>query len=184
MGLIMVDLDGTLFDTRVVNYKAYSEAIRPFGYEMDYEYYCTYCNGRHYLDFLPKITTSDYKILEEIHKRKKELYRSFLKFARLNESLLSMLRSLKGNYEIALVTTASKSNTNDILGAFGINDFFDLILTHEDIVKTKPDPEGFLKAMDYFQASPKDCVIFEDSDVGIEAAEKTGAAVYVVRGYN
>lgn len=51
MKLIIVDLDGTLFDTKDVNYHAYKEAIAPYGYDMDYKYYCEFCNGRHYLDF-------------------------------------------------------------------------------------------------------------------------------------
>ena len=63
-------------------------------------------------------------------------------------------------------------------------DLFDLILTHEDITKSKPDPEGFLKAMKLFNVEARDCLIFEDSSVGIEAAEKTGATVFVAKGYN
>ena len=59
MKLIIVDLDGTLFDTKDVNYHAYKEAIAPYGYDMDYKYYCEFCNGRHYLDFLPQVTTTD-----------------------------------------------------------------------------------------------------------------------------
>ena len=69
MKLMMIDLDGTLFDTRMVNYLAYQEAIEPYGYSIDYKYYCNFCNGRHYLDFLPQITTTDLSILSDIHKR-------------------------------------------------------------------------------------------------------------------
>ena len=81
-------------------------------------------------------------------------------------------------------STASKENTNDILQKFAIEDLFDLILTHDDIAKSKPDPEGFLKAMEAFDSKPEECIIFEDSEVGIEAADKTGATVFIVRGYN
>ena len=51
--------------------------------------------------------------------------------------------------------------------------------TQEDIHKPKPDPEGFLLAMEHFGVTPADSVIFEDSDVGIEAARASGAAVFV-----
>lgn len=184
MGLVIVDLDGTLFDTREVNYRAYSEAIRPYGYSIEYDYYCEYCNGRHYLDFLPQITTSDKDILLDIHDRKKKEYQHFLGYARLNEGLVRILNSLKSGNSIALVTTASKGNTYDILTRFDLVNLFDLILTQEDIEKPKPDPEGFVKAMKHFSAEPKDCIIFEDSEVGIQAAEKTGATVFVAKGYN
>ena len=63
---------------------------------------------------------------------------------------------------------------------FKKKELFDLILTGDDIKKSKPDPEGFLTAMKYFEIEPKDTLIFEDSPVGIEAANKSGATVFVV----
>lgn len=56
-----------------------------------------------------------------------------------------------------------------------MENIFDLIITGEDVVKTKPDPEIFFKCMRYFNVMPKETVIFEDSDIGIEAAKDTGA---------
>ena len=57
---------------------------------------------------------------------------------------------------------------------------FDLIISHEDIINVKPNPEGFIKAMEYFDIEPKETIIFEDSDVGIEAARNSQANVFVV----
>lgn len=184
MKLIMVDLDGTLFDTKEVNYRAYKEALEAYGFDIDYEYYCKFCNGRHYLDFLPQITTNDTNILSDIHRRKKNVYSNYIEYAKLNDGLVEMLRLSKREYKIVLVTTASKQNTYDILNHFRLVGIFDLILTHDDVTRCKPDPEGYLKAMRYFEASSDDCIIYEDSDVGIEAAEKTGATVFVARGFN
>ena len=82
------------------------------------------------------------------------------------------------------MTTASEKNCHEILNRFGIYDFFDLVLTKDDILKSKPDPEGFNKAMEYFGVSPKNTVIFEDSDVGIKAAENSGAFYYKTYGFN
>lgn len=184
MKLMMVDLDGTLFDTREVNYLAYKEAMDVYGFTIDYGYYCNFCNGRHYLDFLPDITTEDKSVLSDIHQRKKAAYKRYLSYAKVNNSLISLIKACRNEYKIALVTTASRENTEDILNEFKINYIFDLILTHEDIAKSKPDPEGFIRAMKYFHASPDDCIIFEDSNVGIQAAEATGATVFVVKGYS
>ena len=184
MKVMMVDLDGTLFDTKEVNYKAYQEAIQPYGYDIDYKYYCDVCNGRHYLEFLPQITTTDETILLDMHKRKKSAYKKYLKLARVNWSLVDIIKNSRHEYKTALVTTASKDNTYDILIQFDILDIFDLILTHDDVTKSKPDPEEYLKTMLYYKAKPEDCIIFEDSVVGVEAAESSGAVVYVVKGYN
>ena len=84
------------------------------------------------------------------------------------------------DYHIAVVTTASRKNTMDILGAYGYGSYFDLIVTAEDIINVKPDPEGFLYAMDHFNIRAEDTVIFEDSYTGIETAKVTGAAVFAV----
>lgn len=181
---MMIDLDGTLFDTKEVNYKAYQEAIKPYGYNINYDYYCEFCNGRHYLDFLPQITTNDEKILREIHNRKKILYSNYLNYARVNEALVDIIKTCRKEYKRALVTTASKHNTYDILEKFELVDLFDLILTNENVKHKKPDPEGYLMAMDYFKVMPKDCIIFEDSEVGICAAERSGANIFIVKGFN
>lgn len=184
MKLVIVDLDGTLFDTKNVNYLAYKEALSQYGYEIDYQYYCEFCNGRHYLDFLPQVTTDDKNTLTAMHRIKKEAYKKYLNKAVLNERLVDMVRLMKKEYKSAIVTTASKENCNDILREFGLLDLFDLTLTHDDITKVKPDPEGFLKAMQYFGCQPEDTIIFEDSDVGLEAAEKSGAFYYRTYRFN
>ncbi len=180
----MVDLDGTLVDTKDANYIAYKEAMLPFGFDIDYKYYCEFCNGRHYLEFLPKITTSDKNVLSAIHERKKELYSKYLDCVRVNQALVDILKNSGQEYKTALVTTASKQNTYELLQNFKLESLFDLILTREDVTKNKPDPEGYIRAMECFDAKPEECVIFEDSDVGIEAAQKTKATVFVVKGYN
>jgi beta-phosphoglucomutase len=184
MKLIIVDLDGTLFDTKDVNYHAYRDAVAPYGYEIDYKYYCEFCNGRHYLDFLPQITTTDKQILTQMHHDKKEAYRKHLDKAIPNRGLVEILLAMRGVYKIALVTTASRQNTEDILNQFELKKLFDLILTQDDIAKSKPDPEGFLKAMDFFGAAPEETIIFEDSEVGLEAAERSGAFYYKTYKFN
>lgn len=184
MKLVIVDLDGTLFDTKDVNYHAYKDAIAPFGYQIEYQYYCDFCNGRHYLDFLPQITTTDQDTLLKMHKAKKKAYSKHLDKAVLNQGLVDIIRSLRGEYKTAVVTTASKENCYEILQQFDLVDLFDLILTHDDITKSKPDPEGFLKAMAHFESTPAETIIFEDSDVGLEAAKRSGAFYYKTYRFN
>lgn len=182
--LAMVDLDGTLFDTKNVNYNAYNDALKEYGYEIEYNYYCDFCNGRLYKEFIPKIIGDNTEMLENIHKSKKEYYSKHLDKAILNKGLYDLIKTIKDEYYIALVTTASKKNTLDILKKFKTDELFDLILTHEDINKPKPDPEGYISAMKHFKIKPEDSIIFEDSVPGIEAAKASGATVFVVVGYN
>ena len=86
---------------------------------------------------------------------------------------------MKNEYHTAVVTSGS-SNSKDILRYFGRLELFDVIFTIDDVKNGKPDPEGFLKAMEYFKVKPENTIIFEDSDVGLVAARKTGASICVV----
>lgn len=181
--LIMVDLDGTLVDTKDINYHAYKDALAKYGYEMDYDYFCAYCNGRHYLDFIPQIV-EDESLYTDIHDTKKARYSEYLEFARVNTGLVDMLRAMKSACKTAVVTTASRQNCMELLDATGLTSIFDLILTREDVNKSKPNPEGFLKAMSHFNATSEETIIFEDSSVGMEAALAATKNVFRTYGYN
>lgn len=182
--LIILDMDGTLFDTTDVNYYSYKEAIAEYGYDVDHDFYRYECNGKHYKDFLPLFATDDAVLMEKIHEKKKELYPKYLGKARLNETLWQIVKKVAGDEcKLALVTNASKQNVFDILTTFGIKDDFDYIMTQEDIKKPKPDPQSFVDTIKYFGVKPSETLIFEDSPVGLEAARLSGAEYYQVYNY-
>lgn len=182
--LAIFDLDGTLFNTEKVNYLSYKQALLEVGYSLDYDYYIRECNGKYYKDYLPLILPNiTPQLMEEVHNRKKILYSSNLGSAIMNRHLFNIIDSIRREYYIALVTTASKANCKDILHHFKRYDSFELIITHNDVEKVKPDPEGFFKAMDYFGVSAEGTIIFEDSNPGIDAAKKTGAAIFTVANF-
>jgi len=181
--LAMFDLDGTLFDTRKLNYEAYRKALDSVGVDLDKEYFYNKCNGRHYNIFLPKILINQ-EDLEKVHELKKKYYKSNLSEAIINDSLFDLIDSISDYYNIALVTTASRVNCMEILKYFGKENKFDLVLSAEDVIEKKPSPEGYLKAMKYFKVEANRCLVFEDSDVGIEAGNRSGAKVLVVKGYS
>lgn len=180
--LAIFDLDGTLFDTRRVNFFSYNKALQQYGVGIEYEYFSQKCNGRHYADFLPQVLSGTQNI-DEIHRKKKIYYNEFLHECRENVHLFQILCCMKSEYYIALVTTASRKNCEELLNYFHRFELFDLIITQEDVAQKKPDPEGILKAMEHFGVENSQTVVFEDSDVGIKAAERSGAAVFVIKGF-
>lgn len=185
--LAIFDMDGTLFDTKDVNYHAYMCAIEECGLKVDIDYifYCEYCNGNNYKNFLPLLVPQiSEEEMEKIHNYKKQVYPRYLKYARKNELLFSIIQNMQNNFKIALVTTASRKNTEDILNTFNEKSRFDLILTQEDVIRTKPDPEGFLLALEKTNIRKKDAIIFEDSETGIAAAKASGISYVQVYGYN
>ena len=182
--LAIFDLDGTLFDTKKVNFLAYNKALEKYSVSIDYEYFCANCNGKKYTQFLPNINNFSEEELKDIHKNKKNLYSSFLEYATCNNHLFNVIEFIKKDYYITLVTTASRKNAYEILDKFHKTELFDYIQTQDDIRNPKPDPEGFLKVIDHYGIAKDDVIIFEDSDVGVEAALKCTDNVYVVKGYN
>ncbi len=178
--LALFDLDGTLFNTNDVNYYAYKEALENFGINFEREYWYSNCIGRHYKDFLADMNITDEKLLRDVHQLKKQCYPKYLSHAQENQHLFEIIKLIRPVYYVALVTTASKKNVEDILNTFGKMEAFDKIFTQEDVTKMKPDPEGYLKAMEYFNIRPEDTIIFEDSDAGLMAAKASGAFYYKV----
>ena len=165
--LICVDLDGTLLDTVPANAASYRAALEEQGFTVTDEYYAQYCNGGYYKQFLRPLMGGDPapEAVERVHDRKKELYSSCLPMVRPN---------------LACVTTGSRKNATEVLEYFHCADWFGVFITGEDVVRSKPDPEGYLKAMAHFGVTPAETMIFEDSGPGLEAARASGATVYKV----
>lgn len=180
--LAIFDMDGTLFDTRPVNYLSYKKAIESIGKEftMAPEQFNSECYGKSYRNFLPFFHLSEEEI-EEVHERKLKLYPKMLKEGtRKNSTLFDVLQAISKQYYIALVTTASRKNVIELLEYYACEECFDLILTSEDVIRKKPNAEGYLKAMNYFKVKPEDAMIFEDTEECVKSAMTTGATVYKV----
>ena len=186
--LAIFDLDGTLFDTKQVNFYSYAKVLKRYGIILDYEFFCKYCNGRKYTEFLPIIiknsSFNEANIINMIHNEKKENYNLFLDKARQNKHLFNIINLIKNEYYIAIATTASRKNCLEILNKFNVGCLFDFISCQEDVVNTKPSPEQFNKIMNYFNIESKNTIILEDSKVGLEAAKLSKAEYVRIYGYN
>jgi HAD superfamily hydrolase (TIGR01509 family) len=76
--------------------------------------------------------------------------------------------------QTAVVSTSDREWVVTHLKRIGILDRFDAVITREDVVKVKPDPEPYLKAAARFDVSPSTCIVFEDSMNGVRAAKAAG----------
>lgn len=177
--LAVFDMDGTLFDTSEVNYNSYAEAAKKLEYHIGKQKFMNIFVGKNYREFLPEFGIIRESELDKIHELKKEFYPKFLEKAKKNDVLFELIESLKRDYIIGLATTASKKNVSDILQCFEVKEKFDFIITQEDTVKLKPDPECYLLSMEKAGVLARDTIIFEDSEVGLEAARLSGG--YVVK---
>lgn len=188
--LIIFDMDGTLIDSAYLNYYSYYNALKEFNIELDKDYYYNKCFGLHYKIFTENILklnnklvnnkNEDNELIEKIHKRKEEIYLENINLVSIHPLMLEILidNHNKNNKKYsALATTASPKGVYGILKEFKLEKLFDLVLTGNDIEKKKPDPEIFFKCFNHFNVSEKESIIFEDSEVGLEAANQTNAWV-------
>ena len=98
------------------------------------------------------------------------------------------LKALKARgFVLAIASTTKKDNMDvyknknkNIMSKAPIDETFSLVYTREDVSQMKPDPEIYLKAMETLGFEPAECLIFEDSLIGAEAAKASGAEVAVV----
>jgi len=97
---------------------------------------------------------------------------------KMTDGLHNLLEKLEeNNIPTAVATSARKRYFNFIMDELHIRDYFHVVLTAEDIIKGKPDPEIYLKTADKLHVKPEECIVFEDALSGIEAAKAAGMKV-------
>jgi HAD superfamily hydrolase (TIGR01509 family) len=119
--------------------------------------------------------------LEALHKSKLGFFHTFIEDAVLNERLVAMLRGMKETCSVAMVTSCSRKNCDELLEHFKLDDLFEKVIAGDDVARQKPDPEGYTAMMKHFEVTPEDTVIYEDSKHGIAAAQASGAQVHIVQ---
>ena len=94
----------------------------------------------------------------------------------------SLLKSLKEQgLKIALASSSHMDNILEVLTSCKIRDFFDFVVSGEQFVHSKPDPEIYFHVMKALEVQPEECLIIEDSTYGVTAAHRAGAHVIAIR---
>jgi beta-phosphoglucomutase len=176
----LVDFDGTLADTGEANYLAYSQALQEIQIVISREQFFRLAFGRNWRQFLPVLLKnhgSDHDPAK-IAARKTELYRSEVKNIRFNEALVSVLQNRDCHTRVALVTSASAANIKAALaGRNDVKNLFEVTITGDDVTYHKPNPQGFSLAASQLGVQPCNCIVFEDSEIGVQAGLAFGAQV-------
>lgn len=174
------DLDGVIVDTAHFHFLAWKKTAAELGFELT-EALNEKLKGVSRIDSLQKIldwagvsiTTDKFNALT---REKNEDYLAYVNTMNKNDILpgvYSFISKLKADgYPMAL-GSASK-NAPAILDKVGLLHFFDTIVDGNSVTKAKPDPEVFLVAAEQLGVNPHECIVFEDSEAGIEAANAAG----------
>lgn len=172
---IITDFDGTLVDTFEANLRAYQQAFNACGMTLTAEQYRA-CFGLRFDAFMSRMLVSDDQTACKIKELKKEYYPQFFEQLVPNHPLIELIDSFHQlGGKTAIASTARKENLMNAVNFLGIAQYFDLILTGIDVKKGKPEPEIYIKSMAALGVTPEETLIFEDSDIGIEAAIASGA---------
>ncbi len=175
--LLLIDFDGTLVDTRQANYRAYRDVLGEIGIELDEELYLSNYYGMRCVEFLRTMGVSDEVEVDRLRRRKIELYPTHFDSLRLNGWLHDMIVAFKRDGGKAwIVSTGQLANISNAMEHLGVDKgLFDGMITSADVTNSKPAPDPFLMAMEREGCTPAQSLIFEDSVVGIAAAEASGA---------
>jgi len=182
-GLIF-DCDGTLADTMPIHLKAWCDTFNRYGYDCLPEFIES-------VQGMPAV-----KIVEQFNRQFKAAIdaRQFaleknrrashnLAKARPIEPVMAVVQRFKGKLPMAVASGGIRKNVDLILDSIGLKNVFETVITSDDPVLPKPNPDIFLEAARRMGVQPEFCQVFEDGEAGLVAARKAGMVATDVRIY-
>jgi len=180
----LFDMDGSLVDSEPLKGKALSYACAHYGAQADYHIYQEVMGS----DW-PTVTQHFFKStkiepdINEFNQIFKQQYQALLQSElKLTKNVHSYLLHLKQEgLKIGVVSSAAGWMLNQILCQLELDDFFDIVISQEDVSQHKPHPEAYLLALEKLGIAPNKVLVFEDSYAGISAATKAGCDVIAIK---
>ena len=180
---ILFDLDGTLVSTQEANYLSYKEAYASIGIDLSRRDYLKVF-GLRFDDMVEEVSPelSD-ALRRKLRNNKSIFYKKNLGMTVLNPVLMAIIKNDTNFKKKALITTASKKNALEVLKFHNLDNLFNICIFGEDVLLGKPNPECYNLGIKSLGLSPNECLIFEDTLIGVCAGEKAGASVINVSGW-
>ncbi len=180
-GLIF-DCDGTLVDSMPLHMKAWEYALTQAGAVWDYNFFFSK-NGMPGENIV-ELYNRQFNI--KLHPKKticakQEYFKNHKKDFLPIQPVVDIVLTYKEKLPMAVASGSSRENVDNQLESLGIHALFKAIVTADDDVKPKPAPDIFLEASKQIGILPRYCQVFEDGDLGLEAAKKAGMIATDVR---
>ncbi|MHC4706831.1 MAG: HAD family hydrolase, partial [Planctomycetota bacterium] len=181
------DFDGVISDSEILHLEAFNEVLSKYGVEITRDDYYREYLGLTDVDCF-KALAEEGRLKVENHetgnlvKDKNEIFEEKVRTdGRIIEGVRSFLDMLKdSNIRMAICSGALLAEIALILQQAGLSDMFEVIVSADQVTKGKPDPEGFVLALQRLNEGDGDripaegCVVVEDSHWGLEAAKRAG----------
>lgn len=176
---IIFDLDGVIVHTDELHYQAWKQITDRIGVKFNRDIN-NRLRGVSRMESLEIILENSKPISDEeklvLSEEKNAVYKKLLETLSeedVDSDVKMVLRELKKR-NIKLAIGSSSKNAGFILKQIKLTDFFDAVSDGNNIEKSKPDPEVFLKAAEFLKLKPSECAVVEDAYAGIDAAVAGG----------
>lgn len=176
---VIFDMDGVLIDARDWHYRALNRGLQIFGAEISYEEHLNRFNGlptRVKLTMLveeariPELAKDYVEAVKQAWTLREAANSCFPKIEHL--ILFGILKS--AGLKLGVATNSIRETSTAMLGYAGLLGQLDVLVTNEDVVRPKPSPDIYLLAARRLGVEPRECLVVEDHDYGIDAAESAG----------
>lgn len=184
-GLIF-DLDGTLADSMPHHFAGWEVACHKFGAFIDKSFLRKHTGQPGWIIASEVIDRNGLKgrvTADEILNEKLKQFYSIQHLVKPIEPVAEIVRKYHGKLPMAVGTGGHREAVERTLEVTGLRKYFDIIVTANDVENFKPHPETFLKCASMMNIDPSDIEVFEDGDLGIDAAKSAGMMVTDVRSW-
>ena len=173
----LFDCDGTIANSMPLHYVAWKKALAEWGCEFPERTFYAW-GGMPAAEIVATLAREQGLTMpaEEVAHRKEDLYYEILHELQAVPEVLEQIEKNHGRIPFAVVSGSTRDSVTKSLAALGILDKFDTLVCAGDYAKSKPDPEPFLTAAKRLGVAPADCLVFEDTEMGIQAATAAGMA--------
>lgn len=182
---LIFDCDGTLADTMPAHYQAWLSMLRPYGIPFPEDRF--YALGGMPTSRIIRLLAADAGVplsdaeVDLMVQRKEETFLRHLDSVRLIVPVADIAATYRGRLPLAVASGGYRHTIRRTLEHVGILSWFDTLVTAEDTPRHKPEPDVFLEAARRLGVPPPACVVFEDTDIGLEAACRAGMTAVDVR---
>jgi len=176
---LLFDCDGTLVDTLGLYRICWRQVFGRYGFEMSDEWFATWAG--HSMDpfvlaALPDLTDDE---IDQVAQEGVDLFLDSTHLLEPLEHVVEVARGFHGRLPMAVVSGGPRPAVLASLEAVGIAHLFSLVVTVDDVENGKPAPDAYLAAIDALGVDVAHCVAYEDTGVGIAAAEAAGIPTVV-----
>jgi HAD superfamily hydrolase (TIGR01509 family) len=177
----LFDCDGTIVDSMPLHYIAWKKALGEWNCPFDEKLFYAW-GGKPVDEIISTLNEMDgLKMpVKEVGVRKEGLYFELLPQLKAIPEVLEHIEAQYGRIPFAVVSGGRRNSVVKSLTVVHLLDKFDAIVGAGDYKNSKPAPDGFLIAAAKLGVEPKDCLVFEDTDLGIQAAAAAGMASVLV----